>query len=564
MAKQDISVRQLVDKVVSGELALPEMQRRYVWTSVKVRDLFDSLYRDYPSGAILVWEADPDIEDRGLQIQSVQTATSSTKLLLLDGQQRLTSLTAVLTGKPVTVRNKVKPIEILFNLDHPEGISDLEFEELDAEDDDDDDDEDEESDIMEEMRKRTFVVASGALKRDPKWISVSDVYIKSDSQLLKPLSINSDDPDWEKYSIRINKLRKIQEYQYVMQILDKKLTYEEVTEIFVRVNSLGAKLRGSDLALAQITSKWKGFIGTVDQFAKEFEGNEDFMLDSGVLVKTMVTFATNQSKFKTVNRIPLKKLNESWERAKSGLRFAINLIRNNARIDNLRLLGSPFLLIPIAYYCDLKKEKLSKSDEKKLMFWFYVAHMKQRYTIGGSENFLDIDISILSKSGGLDELLATLKTQVRDYFASVDDIKGKNRRSPYFSMIFFISKQKGIQDWFTGLAISERFVGKKHALQFHHIFPKSVLKKHDFDRRSINEIANMAFIGGKTNRNISNKEPEKYLQAVVKERGDDILEHHLLPNDRELWSVQNFDDFLEYRRAKIVETINNFLKQLIL
>lgn len=72
MAKQDISVRQLVDKVISRELALPEMQRRYVWTAVKVRDLLDSLYRGYPSVAILVWEADPSMDDRSLQVAGIQ------------------------------------------------------------------------------------------------------------------------------------------------------------------------------------------------------------------------------------------------------------------------------------------------------------------------------------------------------------------------------------------------------------------------------------------------------------------------------------------------------------
>lgn len=72
MSKQDISIRHLVDKVISRELALPEMQRRYVWTAVKVRDLLDSLYRGYPSGAILVWEADPSMDDRSLQVAGIQ------------------------------------------------------------------------------------------------------------------------------------------------------------------------------------------------------------------------------------------------------------------------------------------------------------------------------------------------------------------------------------------------------------------------------------------------------------------------------------------------------------
>ena len=119
MPKVDISVRELVDKVRHGDLLLPEMQRRYVWTSTRVRDLLDSLYRGYPSGTILVWETDDHIETRGLSVEATADPTISRKLLLLDGQQRITSLAAVLSGEPVMVRSRKRAIEILFNLEHP-------------------------------------------------------------------------------------------------------------------------------------------------------------------------------------------------------------------------------------------------------------------------------------------------------------------------------------------------------------------------------------------------------------------------------------------------------------
>ncbi len=413
------------------------------------------------------------------------------------------------------------------------------------------------------MRRRTFVVGSRALKNDPNWISVSDVFIKSEWQLLKPLGITPDDANWEKFTERIRNLKKIQEYQYVMQILDKKLSYEEVTEIFVRVNSLGAKLRGSDLALAQITSKWKGFIGEIDEFSKEFDTNSDYLMDTGILVKTLVAFATNQSKFKTVNRVKIDSFKEAWEKTQVGLRFAINLLKTNARIENLRLLGSPFLLVPIAYYAVQRDEKLTKEEISKIMLWFYVAHMKGRYGLGSSESLLDSDLSALSKTGKLDELLSILKLQVRDFLTSAEEIRGKSRRSNYFSMLFFIAKQNEIKDWFTGMAITEKLVGKSHALQFHHIFPKSLLRKEGADRKEINDIANLAFIGGKTNRNISNKEPKKYLLDVVEKRGDEILDHHHLPSKRELWELENYQGFLSFRRDRLVKAINNHIEKLI-
>lgn len=562
MPKQDITVRQLVDKVQSGELTLPEMQRRYVWTGIKVRDLLDSLYREYPSGTILVWETDQISNDRTLQIQDITKNQFSSKLLLLDGQQRLTSLTAIISGNPVTVRHKKRPVDIYFNLEHPESIWDESItQDIDDDDsdDDDDDEDDDESEIMEELRKRTFVVASSSLKNDPTWISVTDIFKKSDSQLLKPLNINSDDPRWDKYSERIKNVRKIQDYNYVMQILDKKMSYEEVTEIFVRVNSLGVKLRGSDLALAQITSRWRGFMRELEKFANEFEYNEDYLHETGIMTKALVSFATKQSKFKTVGRVPLQHFEESWEKTKNGLRFAINFLKSNVRVDNLSLLSSPFLLIPIAVYAILKKEKISKRDEKKLLYWFYVAHMKGRYGRGSSEALLDSDLTAVNAED-LDALLNNVQLQVKDLNASVDEIKGKGRRSPYFSLLFFMLKQKQVKDWFTGVAISERLTGRSHALQFHHIFPKALIR-NQFDRKEINEIANLAFINGKTNRQISSKPPEVYFKDIIKERGVEALETQLIPNSTNLWDVTNYQEFLKARRESIVVEINNFLSQ---
>src|SRR5580704_7514624 len=120
MAKAEASVEELVGMIERGELRLPEMQRRYVWRATRVRDLIDSLYRGYPSGAVLVWETDQDAPTRNLDVAQATNAFVTHKLLL-DGQQRVTSLRAVLSDEPIRVRGRKKPIDILFNLDHPEG-----------------------------------------------------------------------------------------------------------------------------------------------------------------------------------------------------------------------------------------------------------------------------------------------------------------------------------------------------------------------------------------------------------------------------------------------------------
>src|SRR5215510_1309140 len=176
MPKIDISVRELVDMIDRGELRLPELQRRYVWPATRVRDLLDSLYRGYPSGAILVWETTEDIPSRDLAIEQRMSVFGSHKLLL-DGQQRLTSLTAVLRGEPLKFKNRVRPVEIAFNLDHPEGppteVTEVEEPLADPAVDEDPDANGDGRSVQERVQNRTFVVASRALLSDPRWVRVS-------------------------------------------------------------------------------------------------------------------------------------------------------------------------------------------------------------------------------------------------------------------------------------------------------------------------------------------------------------------------------------------------------
>ena len=477
MAKADICVRELIDKVQHGELLLPEMQRRYVWPATRVRDLLDSLYRGYPSGTILVWETDEDIETKGLAVKATKAPTTSHRLLLLDGQQRITSLAAILNGQPVQVRHRKRPIEILFNLEHPDTpLEALEVDEDDLSDDIEEDDEEEvERDIQEELKNRTFVVASRALLTNPVWVPVSTIFVKTDREILRSVGLTADDSRWDKYSERLQRVRKIQDYPYVMQTLEKRLSYEEVTDIFVRVNSLGIKLRGSDLALAQITSRWKGFMRVCEKFASEFEDDEHYLLESGLLVRLPVVFATQQSRFRTVARLRREHLEGAWVEAKEGLEFAINFVKSNAHIDSLSLLSSPSLLIPIAVHAQLKNGKQSANDNKTLLRWFYLAHMRAHYSMGSSESWLDVDLAALFKTKSLDNLLKQLQQHVKQFEIGYSDLEQRGVRNPLFSMLYFVLRQNGAKDWLSGIKLSNKHVGKSHKLQYHHIFPKSLL-----------------------------------------------------------------------------------------
>ncbi len=253
MAKAETSVEELVGMIERGELRLPEMQRRYVWRSTRVRDLLDSLYRGYPSGAILVWETDEPVPMQEFAVEQQRNPYQSTRLLL-DGQQRLTSLSAVIRGEPVTVRGRKRPMELLFNLDHPDQLAVVT--EVNEEDGDEDEDliEDEADSTDDELQQRfnrmTFVVGTHKLEQLPQWVKVTEVFkTDGDATFLTRAGITGfDDPRFQRYTQRLARLRSVRKYVYRMDVLERKLTYDEVTEIFVRVNSLGAKLRSSDLA----------------------------------------------------------------------------------------------------------------------------------------------------------------------------------------------------------------------------------------------------------------------------------------------------------------------------
>ena len=178
MAKAEASVEELVGMIERGELRLPEMQRRYVWRSTRVRDLLDSLYRGYPSGAILLWETDEDVPLQEFAVTQQKNPYQSTRLLL-DGQQRLTSLSAVIRGEPVSVRSRQRPIELLFNLQHPEELA-VVTEVNEEQDDDEDLIEDEADSSEDELQRRfdkmTFVVATRKLEQLSHWVKVTEVF----------------------------------------------------------------------------------------------------------------------------------------------------------------------------------------------------------------------------------------------------------------------------------------------------------------------------------------------------------------------------------------------------
>lgn len=561
MAKQEATVDELVGMIQRGELRLPEMQRRYVWKSTRVRDLLDSLYRGYPSGTILLWES-----DEGVPLQAFSVAQNDnpfrTTRLLLDGQQRLTSLSAVIRGEAVEVRGRRRPIDLLFNLNHPEELAVITEVDESADDDDEemaDETEASEDDLQRRFDKMAFVVGTRKLERLPHWVKVSEVFkVDADAPFLQRAGVETiSDPRYQKYSERLARLRSIRRYTYRMDILERSLSYEEVTEVFVRVNSLGAKLRSSDLALAQITAKWRHSLAVFQKFQNECTSN-GFELDLGLYIKALIAFATGQSRFRTVNSLSEEALQAAWTETCQGMEFAINFVRKNAGIESPAILASPFLLITVAVYGKAQKYELTPDLAARLRFWILIANAKGRYSRGSSETLLDQDLVSILRGNGVEELIDRLRLQVGRLDISPAELEGRNQRSAFFKTMYLAFKSAGATDWRSNLAIGLDHSGKQHKLQFHHIFPKAILKGHVTDRES-DDISNLAFIGGGTNRRISAKPPSEYLPEIVGKGGSTPFVLQGIPLDEKLLTVDSYKVFIAERRRIIAHMLNVFL-----
>jgi hypothetical protein len=561
MAKAEASVEELVGMIERGELRLPEMQRRYVWRSTRVRDLLDSLYRGYPSGAILLWETDETVPLQEFAVSQQRNPYQSTRLLL-DGQQRLTSLLAVIRAEHVKVRGRKKPIDLLFNLEHPDQLALVTAVNEDANDDEDiieDEADSTDDELQRRFDKMTFVVATRKLEQLPHWVKVSDVFrTDEDAPFLSRAGIEKiSDPRYTKYSQRLARLRAIRRYMYRMDVLERGMSYDEVTVIFVRVNSLGAKLRSSDLALAQITAKWRNSLATFQAFQQQC-AKTGFDLDLGLHLKNMIAFATGQSRFLTVGSLSLEKLQSAWKESCRGMEFAMNFLKSNAGMDSPALLSSPFLLVTLAYFGHKRDFHIPTEESDRLRFWVLLANAKGRYSRGSSETILDQDLATLRDGGGTQELIDRLRLQVGRLDITPEELEGRNQRSALFKTMFLAFRADGAKDWRSNLTIALDHSGTQHRLQFHHIFPKAVLKSA-YTTREADDIANLCFIAGKTNRQISDKAPSQYFPPMIEKSGPAAFEAQCIPTDSSILTTDAYKAFLYRRRALVTKRLNEFL-----
>jgi hypothetical protein len=220
-------------------------------------------------------------------------------------------------------------------------------------------------------------------------------------------------------------------------------------------------------------------------------------------------------------------------------------------------LSSPLFLISIGYLARKLQYRISPAEDRDLRRWFYIANARAHYS-GLSETTLDADLALIDGGGSAPELLESLRQEIGRFEIEPADVAGRGQRSALFSTAYLALKSRGAKDWRTRLALSLTHSGRYHFIEYHHIFPKAALRGH-YDKSEINEMANMAFVSGSANRRMGSTPAERTLADVRDQQGEQALIDHCIPLDPELWKVENYRAFLEYRRAALAKAINEFI-----
>ncbi len=338
ITNQNKEIQALVGDIRDGRLLLPELQRRFVWKSTQVRDLFDSLYHQYPSGQLLVWETEDLPYSRSVGLEDIDVNQRKPQLLL-DGQQRLTSLAAIMLSRPMVVRDGTRSIDIVFN-----------------------------------VYNEKFEVASPRYTKTSGWISLTKLFSQGVLEVLRELNIETSSVNANQVFARLQRLENIKTYKYQVNILEK-LNYDEVTHIFVRINSGGTKLNSADLALAQMSSRWRGVTEEITKYQKSVEkrGN-NLSIDTGILLRAMSAILVGQTRLSLLFRGERQKLNiddlkQAWERVKAAMDQSIAFLVSNCEMDLLDMLPTQYILIPLTLFYDHFSSNVTDEQCRALERW---------------------------------------------------------------------------------------------------------------------------------------------------------------------------------------------------
>jgi hypothetical protein len=335
-----------------------------------------------------------------------------------------------------------------------------------------------------------------------------------------------------------------------------------VVDIFNRVNSGGTKLSKGDLALAKICAEWPEARQEMKtRLTKWRRAGFHFKLEW--LLRCINTIATGEALFNALERVDTVTFHQGLVQSERAIDTLLTMISGRLGLDHDRVLGSRYSFPLLARYLVEQGGHLSDYRERdKLLYWYIHTFLWGRYS-ASTESILNQDLaSIEETEGGLDRLIDRLRRDRGDLRLTPNDFAGWSRSARFYPLLYMLTRVQHAMDWDTGIELSNSMLGNMNRLQIHHIFPKSFLYKHGYNRPEVNAIANFTFLTQDTNLKVSNRDPVEYFEEfVVKQPG--ALESHWIPMDRELWKVENYPQFLAARRELLAKAANEFLDNLL-
>jgi hypothetical protein len=525
-----MKISTILDHIDSGHMALPEFQRGFVWNSDQVRKLFTSLYLRRPVGGLLVWAT----ESKTAAHRGDSPLAAGVVNLLLDGQQRMTSLYGVVRGKPPK-----------FFDGNAKAFTGLRFH-LDTE---------------------TFEFYQPVkMKDEPLWIDVTELMKKGTAGLGEFVTRLSTQPALVTkvgdYVARLSRLLGISDVDlHVEEVTGVDKTLDVVVDIFNQVNSGGTKLSKGDLALAKICADWPEARDTMKAKLKEW-AKADYHFNLDWLLRSVNTALTGEAKFQFLHEKSAEEIQDGLKRATKHVDTSLNLIGGRLGLDHDQVFFGRFGVPVMVRYLDRRSGPMNEKERDKLLFWFVQAGMWGRFS-GSTESFIDQDLAALEgDDGGLDKLVEQLRLWHGGLRAEPGHFTGWSLGARFYPVLYLLTRMGESRDWGTGIPLKSNLLGKMSRLEVHHIFPKSQLYKRKFKRPEVNALANFCFLTKDTNLDISNRLPEKYFPEVEKAHPG-ALASQWIPTDLALWKVENFRTFLEARKALLAAELNRRMEELL-
>ena len=577
-----------------GEIAIPEIQRPFVWDAIKVRNLLDSLYQGYPVGYLIAW--------RNPTVRLKDGTASAGKRILIDGQQRVTALMASLMGREVLTKDyETTRIQIAF---HPQ---------------------------MER-----FEVANPAIRKDVAWIrDVAEVFA-SDADLLELTEAYSErNPGADRRQVGrvLQKLSKIVNNHVGIIELAEDLDIETVTEIFIRVNSAGAELSQADFAMSKIAANttYGGnllrkaidyfchlsvapeFLSRIEKGDKAFAASEFFpqmrwlkdvnddIYDPNYTDMLRVAFTSEFRRGKLQDLVALLSgrnfetkqyeetiAEESFGRLKKGVIAFINethfkritMIVRSAGFETRDLIGAQNS-VNFAYilYLRGRAEKLRPEEIERLVRrWYALSVLTRRYTKGNPETDIDYDIRQIEALGLMSFCETVIGSELSDNFWSnllPLELETSSVNSPYFLAYQAAQVKMGDKGFLSrDITVLSLLLNRSDV---HHVYPRNYLKKHGLTRNRYNQIANFVLAQSEINIAIGEKSPEQYFGELAeqcaggkKRYGNIVNRDEMLTNLRMNClpaslldsEIPAYEDFLEQRRRLMAQKIKAWFEAL--